>query len=807
MQSGGPASTSGPELTRPLESAEIFFTGLFIPVAAFSWIGILLAESGAFSGWRVLLGGSLLSAVALAGARRELRASSLKVARVARGRWLFLLLVAGLAALVFSRPGEYLIEGADASVYLASGRQIERTGAITSADPLLELMPPGLRSAFFVAGPTNRQEFALLPGGLPIGADGRVHPSFFHLFPVWVAIATAAFGSYGGYFVNVVLAVFGVIAVALIGRRLWSPAAGMVAAALLVVNFGQILLARLPSSEMLAQFMGLSAIFFTLLAWDHRARVAGACAGAAAGLAAFTRVDSLILIVIPAVAWLVLTRRGKSVGPAWSWYAAVLGVVSIHAAVHGATVAQVYVQRMVEDGLPRLWSVAMYLGVTTAIVLTLTVAAAGFLILKYKRRSLLWVGICAALALIVLPTPMIVLLNKLVTPVGLMAAVAGLGLVFAARWDQRILILVVPLLIQTALLMVWTVAVVLPGDSRRVIPLMLPAFTLLIGFLSTHVARRGTWLALGIWLLPIGLWAGFAWNAEPVVRAPLMRGVEAQVAAIASHIPPNALVVLDRSVPGHLPLALHYGFGRPSVRMADRPTGDGEIAQLITAAFGAQRPVFVAVASLPLVDLPPHRLWRRDFAKFHIEQEATLPLRYTVLPSVMKLFPREFRAVEIDVALYRVSARDREHGVPLPFVLDVGGDDFSALVDGFHAAEQMQSAMARWTDGDSRIGLPRLSSTPAGTMTLVLRLSADRAPGRVAAPVHIAVDGMPVGSITNVSIKLQEYRLTLPAEVQARLLAAPTIMSITSDAFTPKALGLNDDDRRLGLVLDWVRIE
>ena len=114
---------------------------------------------------------------------------------------------------------------------------------------------------------------------------------------------------------------------------------------------------------------------------------------------------------------------------------------------------------------------------------------------------------------------------------------------------------------------------------------------------------------------------------------------------------------------------------------------------------------------------------------------------------------------------------------------------------------------ARWTTGDSRIAVPRLAAPQSGTTTLVLRVSADRPRNQAPPVVRIAIDGMPAGTISNVTTQLTEYRLPLPAAVQARMLAGPTMMSMTSDFFVPNVVGLSDDKRRLGVVLDWIRIE
>jgi hypothetical protein len=159
------------------------------------------------------------------------------------------------------------------------------------------------------------------------------------------------------------------------------------------------------------------------------------------------------------------------------------------------------------------------------------------------------------------------------------------------------------------------------------------------------------------------------------------------------------------------------------------------------------------------------------------------------------------------VAVYQVRALDGQARAPLPHTVDVGTDDFQALVDGFHASEPFHSTRARWTTGDSRIALPRVASPVSGRMDLVLRLAADRPPGHAPVEIRLAIGGIPAGTITAPTIDLREYRIPLSPAVMARLLAGPSMLSMSSDVFVPKDVVGGTDDRRLGVMLDWVRVE
>jgi len=795
---------------RPLEWPEVLFIAAFIPLAAFSWVGMLLAELGAFNGWRVAAAGSVLTALALTAALRDMYGSAGGIRRVSRVAWVSLGLVAAISTTVLSRPGEYLIEGADASVYLAIGHNIKRTGGITATDSVVSLMPQELRPTFFRVGRGIMQHEGRFAGGLRLGDDDRVNPGFFHLLPVWIAMGLSAAGPTAGYSVNLIPGVFGVIAVFLIGRRLWSPSAGLVAAVLLALNFGQIYFGRLAASEMLAQFMVLAAILFTVIASDLRSRVAGACAGAAIGLAAFSRVDALLLLVPLAGLWLLLTWRSQRLGGAWSWYAAFLAFVAGHAVLHAETVARLYSRRLFDDGVAlvgrnlvavnAVWAVA-------GIVALLAIAAA---ILTLRRRRFFWPTLCVGVAAItlvvaiVVAPPLVPMVNRLISPVGAAAALVGL-LLLSKRADARPLPLIVPLVAQAGLLLAFHQATTLPDDFRRAVPILLPGAMLLIGFLVSQVARRGTWATLVIGLLPLGLATGFLSDAGPILRMPPMQGTHAQLAELGARIPPDALVLSDTSVPGHMALALNYTFDRPSVRMILRPTGGDGIAPLVSAALAGGRQVFVAVA--PMIEQRPLWFWRSDFAGFDIQQAHEVTLRYDVLARTRGEFPRQLRTDTPTVVLYRVRALDFQTQVTLPLTVDVGVDDFRSLVDGFHAPEPFHATRARWTTGDSRIALPRLAASASGRMALVLRFAADRPPGHAPVEMHLTIGGIPVGAITVATIELREYRVPLSPAVMKRLLAGPSILSIVSDVFVPKDIIGGTDDRRLGVMLDWVRVE
>lgn len=789
-------------LSNRLETPELLFIALFIPIAVFSWVGITLAELGAFSGPLVFAAGTIASLLGLLVAGRDYMSAGIVRASVPSRTWWFLLFLVTLSAALFSRPGEYVIEGADASVYLGTGQHIAQSGQIVSVDPAVALVPREQWPAFFTPDRVAEGIGNRLPGALRIANENKAVPSFFHLLPVWIAIATTAAGSHGGYYVNVVIAILSVLTVWLVGRRVWSCAAGPVAALLLALNFGQIYYARIATSEMLAQFLLLAAMLFTVLTWDLRLRTAALCAGAAVGLAAFTRIDALLLMIPLAFAWWLAARRQQPGSRAWLWFAGTLAVMAAHAILHAVTVAALYTDRLFADGgrvLSRQPAITALLGGIAAAV------TSAVIVLVRHRRWRFWIGLTVVLFLAVVPQPIIATTARLISPLGLTVAAAGALTLLARPLDWRVLPVVVPVVAQLLLLLAWRETTTLPADFRRAVPLLLPGAMLLIGSVVTEAGPGHRWRRRALWLVPVILGGTYLMDAESIVRRPLAQGLHQQIADLAAQVPEDAIVFTDRSLPGHLALALQLTFQRSALRLNARPAGAPAPALVVDRALTTGRPVYVAVSSLE--DALPDRFHRSDFAGFDVREAASRRLAFEVAQPVRGSFQDQRLAVDVNVALYRITRRETAPPAARPLTLDIGEHDVPFVVEGFHATEAFGATRARWTTGEAKVAIPRLSTDTGANHAIVLRLSAYRPVGAHPAVVTIAVDDLLVGTIPNPGPDLRDYRLPLPASVQARIGAAPTMLTISVSPFVPKVFGLGTDERALGVVLDWIRIE
>ena len=73
--------------------------------------------------------------------------------------------------------------------------------------------------------------------------------------------------------------------------------------------------------------------------------------------------------------------------------------------------------------------------------------------------------------------------------------------------------------------------------------------------------------------------------------------------------------------------------------------------------------------------------------------------------------------------------------------------------------------------------------------------------------VAVSIGGVPAGSVNVLPGDFAEARLALDEAARARMAGAePVRVELESPVFVPKAAGLGDDPRELGVVLDRVLV-
>lgn len=333
-----------------IRNAESFSEGArwFIPIAASvcltTWLGLTLAEFGAFSIGYVAALDALLCALLWLLGRKHFDAWSL---RVSRPDWIFLALLT-LALILFARPAEYVLGNSDAGTYINTGANIARTGAIAIYDAQVAQLPFDSAKAFYwqLINPFMLYKAVRLPGFFIADiAQGLMLPQFLQFYPVWLALWDSLFGVEWGLYATPLIALLGSVAFYFLAQEIYCSARNdnarnaknfaRLAFFLLIVCVPQFWFARYPVAEAMTQFLVLTGIWALLKFERARDNSIGMAlfAGVALGAIFFTRADAILLLAPLGIyflsCWFARAWRREH----WAFFGA-FGVVLAQAAIH-----------------------------------------------------------------------------------------------------------------------------------------------------------------------------------------------------------------------------------------------------------------------------------------------------------------------------------------------------------------------------------------------------------------------------------------------------------------------------------------
>lgn len=382
----------------------IIFASLALGLMLVGWLGFVLAEIGLFSVQRLALIWLIAcgSLIVLTWRRRPEQASEVTASEpVGKKRllpgWLeYLYLGAWLVAALwlFFRPHEFIIGGADAGVYVNLSASITRQESILIQDETLAGLDEALYPALLRPIPQNQATsqaapYYQFPGfyvpGIP---TGQIIPQFYHLHPVWQAVAydlgqpiQAALEA--ALLLTGLWALLGGLAIYLTVRQIAGWEAAAVALAALSINALQVWFARYPTTEMLTQFLLWTGIWAMIVwlgpagAWSHgsgdpaRVRFWGFLAGLALGQVFLVRIDTYFLLVFPAGVYLALHWTGRWRSLHW-WFFLPLAGLTLHSLAHAFWQSKPYLYSIFGYSLQllqRSWMLLLIAGIGLVILL------------------------------------------------------------------------------------------------------------------------------------------------------------------------------------------------------------------------------------------------------------------------------------------------------------------------------------------------------------------------------------------------------------------------------------------------------
>jgi 4-amino-4-deoxy-L-arabinose transferase-like glycosyltransferase len=601
---------------------------LIVTAGVALWPALVLAELGHFSLLNLDLVLVIVCAgiaLGLSRRRRPLQAWPRPGFSWQDGALIVVLVIAGA---LFARPGELIVGGEDPGVYMNTGIHIARAGGIEIKDDVLAAVPAELsRDRLYApaAWYLRYVDGSIFPGFYVLdAAEGRMVPQFFHLFPTAIAILYEMGGLPLALYTTPLFALASLFMLYLLGRELAGKTVGVLAAGLLGLNISQIWFARVSFSDVVLQFWLLGGLWTlsTLIGREERgaqglgltALISGSCFG----MAHLTKLDSYVVPVIvvgyAGIAWLLGRFRRPQVLLVGAYF-----LLAVHAAAHAVVFSAYYVYVMFSQftGLLQLAAIGVIAGIAALVVISryrarlvgfitgstryqtparmffVVVIVLGSLYLYFVRPLLADLGemaeaqiaergqVIKALSTYSIepeqykhlgePTRTfveegIVRMGWYLTPLGVWLGIAGLTIWTLSKPGPKVL----PFLGAT---LVYSGIVFYKGAIRsdffwafkRYVPLVIPAFMLLIAYVVWQLGRVQSRLAFGI--LPPVLVAVLATSyiAEDlnVVGDVEYRGAIDQITDLNEVFPPNALILFESSASASgVGTPLRFVFGR-----------------------------------------------------------------------------------------------------------------------------------------------------------------------------------------------------------------------------------------------------
>ncbi|MCB9422043.1 MAG: glycosyltransferase family 39 protein [Ardenticatenaceae bacterium] len=574
---------------------EAGFASLTLGLLTMGWLAFVLAELGWFSILTLALlwaGLSFLLALRLYrhGFSGRLAISPTQVKRLFASlpdwvEWLALGLWLVAAVYLFGRPHQFIIGGADAGVYVNLSAEIAENGRITIQDDFLASIPANLYPALLRSQKNDIAPYYILPAFFVTGKPaGEITPQFYHLYPVWQAVAYGLGNPNSGIQAALLMpglwALLGALTLYLTVRRMAGWETGLLALAGLSLNALQIWFARYPTTETMTQFL-LWAGFWSLGIWlkSPKDRFWGLLAGLALGQSFLVRIDMLFVLPVLGLLgiWLWVHDGWKR---EYNWFFLPLLLLVLHSLLHALWQSRPYFFDLFGFALRLLrnnWIIPIGAGIASIALLLglarfrthlmrmarfqrqfLIILVVGFVVWglynwlarPYLHEAVFWNDPYSQTAIPQFNHENLLRLGWYLSPIGIGLGIVGIGLLIWHVNRETAVMLSISLLIS---LIYITNIHANPHQiyaMRRYVPAVMPLFIVggayLLGWL---LARQKIWLS-GLSLALALVWlGGFGWLARGFISQVDYQGILPQLDQLTDQLAPDSILIFNDSSP------------------------------------------------------------------------------------------------------------------------------------------------------------------------------------------------------------------------------------------------------------------
>lgn len=811
-----------------LEAVFLAFVGMVILVG---WSGVILASFGVFS-LNILSVILLLVAGGVVWWQRPFTFPRFLPLTWHETALIILLFV---FAVIYFRPHEFVLGGADAGGYMNIAATLAQTGDFVLHDEWVSYLRP-YADVTLREQPAHWQTRYLQFVGWYIDDQdpSRIIPQFFPFHPVLIAVGIALAGLYGGLLVTPLWAVLGLTAVYLLTRQLFDRQMALLATLLLAITPTHIFFARYPTTEPLTLLLIFTGLFAFQKMWDEPSAdpLWGLWGGTAIGAALLTRIDLPVVILLVLAALGICWRQNRW-SKGWTLFTLSFVLLLIHAIISAVFLNWPYTWNTYSSILRSLSRSSFVVSVVIIGILAISgafiiwrlgwVSSNGFLRLinspKTRWFLALLVVAVSLYAYFLRPLQPVsyyaswpsgnqvpqldgqnwLRLGWYLTPLGLILATAGLAwIIITQPWLRYNLFLSVGVLtIVQYVYRIFNTPYHIYA-MRRYVPIVIPMLMIYaaVAIVVVFRTRRFRYARMTSILLAVFLIVGLLYQSRFVLPQQDFKGAIAQLTALNAQLDPNAIIVINE--PAESDFADRFGTPLRFIFGHDVAIIRGEGDEI--------RPFFNDLIAQAKEQKRPLQLLAVDAINTAVRESVTLQ-PVTMIPIELQMLINTFDEYPsvVQTAYYGIEIYDIVSDVSPPdkteIEIDIGALDAAYIEEGFYYKEPLFAGPTmRWTAGDASLALPLSGSNEP--ITITVRAMIYRPEGVPETAVIVSLDDMEIGRFIP-DDTWQTYTFQVPF---SGAMQTPSRLHFKSETFIPAELQINNDLRELGFLIDWIRI-
>ena len=744
------------------------------------------------------------------------------------------------------KPRAALLNSTDGSIYIGTAFNLANRGNIRHYDAVVREMAKEEREVFFKNRfqSDNTGKYARFPGGVPVVdiSSGAVSFRFAPMLSVWLGFGLKVLGDREFLNVLVLFSSVSLISLFLLARYFGGNLLGFCIASMHLSFFPQLYYSGFPSSELLTQALFLSGLWVSFLGFLKDDFASIACRRLTAllwGVMFFCRIDALMFVPLSLILiFLVSPLYRKMISAhgftfvSWLFF---FFLAAFFYQLTGGTYQNVISHFLhldlstlerVNDFLNNGYRLSLQVAVTVAIglsfLLNKLLKAQCYNSLILTGRITLFLALTAGLSFFVLRFDYAKLLKHigwitLYLPDGLLLLLLPGGLLSFSvvnRKAGRSAALIVFLFCATpafCYLVDPLVTPMQPWAIRRFVPMIFPLFFLLtmsgwflfLRWVFNNYAGKYRITFVPFFCLFTALFVISFWNKSSFLTSrSFFENIVTELKETGKNIPGSGSLVIipDSQASMHMQIPLQYMTRHDALllTLGSKSTDEGVSEKIVNNYLERQlsqgrRVILMLDGKNNNFSYPA-----RDFSLKYITEKN---ISFNYIPQVRQdRFPDRISELSVNYILFEL--QKRENLPAKDFMIDIGvqQEDIPFILKGFYGPESEQSRSYktfRWTGPEASIIIPPVRS-------IKLSINPSRPLGAEPTNLTVQADRAEAAKFDSIPSDRNALCVNIPDEVRQR--GEWVELTLKSEPFSPKTLGLSEDNRDLGIALYKVSI-